>query len=139
MYRDRVAQRLAGEQYVRIAGDICRNLLHGKGWRGLDQNLRRIFVVYDIRVGRTVDIGVVALCNRKARKQDLGLVEYIVTVRNHRRENNLELDQQDVAEAADGQVTDVEQPGAGGSAIRIRVYTIRSGRQGDNVQRSRLE
>ena len=72
--RDRVTQRLAGEQDGRIAGEVGRDLLHPEDRRGLDQHLRGIFVARHDRVGRAVDVGIVAVGEGHVVDQELRLV-----------------------------------------------------------------
>ena len=50
--RDRVAQRLAGEQDARVAGQVGRDLLHPEGRRDDDRHPRRILVARDEGIGR---------------------------------------------------------------------------------------
>ena len=137
--RDRVAQRLAGQQDGRIARYIARYLVDIEVRRGLDQDLCRVIVVGNIRVRCAIDVRVVTQRYRQTVVDELRLVEHVAAVYEQGHEIHLELDQHTVAQPAEAQVAYVQQPGTGRTTVRVRVAGIRARRQRYDIQRARLE
>ena len=76
LHRDRVAQRLAGEQDVRVTFEVGRDLVDVQVRSRLDQDLGRILVTADKRVRRPIDIRIVTDRNGIAGIDRLRLVQY---------------------------------------------------------------
>jgi hypothetical protein len=82
LHRDRVAQRLAGKQYVRVTVDVGRDLFDEEVGCRNDQQLGRVLVAVDVRVGGAIDVRVVTDRDREAGEVRRRLVQYDRVVRD---------------------------------------------------------
>ena len=139
LHRDGVAQRLAGEQDVRVAGQIGGDLLHPEDRRRHDRHSRRIFVAGDSRIGRAVDVRVIAQGEDRAiREAERRLIGDDRAVGEGRLQRDVELDQ-DLAVGRQVQVTNVDDAGAFGAARAAGGADVGAGRERDERQRAGRE
>ena len=139
MHRNCVAQRFARQQNRRVTRDVRRYFFNGEGGRRLNQKLRGVFITGDRRICGAIQVGIITDRHREPRKIGRRLIEYIVAVSNNWREIDLEFKKQAVAKIAKAEVSYVEQPRTGSTAIRICIRTVGINNRRNDIERTRLK
>ena len=135
-HRDRVTERLPGEQQVRVARLVARDLLELERRGRLDHYAGGILVAHHHRVGGAVHARVVTVGEGDARNRKLRLVGRGASVGDHRRQRDLVLDDQAVVQVRQHEVAHIDEAGALRAAGGVGEDRVRSGRYGDESERA---
>ena len=139
--RDRVAQRLAGEQHVRVARQVRRDLLHDEA-----RAPRRCGSASDPRRRRRSDPPAplmfgssLSAITAEPSASSCDWFSTSVPLSMHRRQRHLELDDRGAARRSERQVAHVQHARAARTAGGVRVARVGACRHRHDRERARLE